>query len=102
MAVDTVARGLRLELQISTEFARITGDSRLLALLLEPLEGPLKIFVIGGDDFRHAIDHLSAAGDDVSGVGAKLRESLASGQARRNWTVSNRLTRGPRHPPAAH
>jgi hypothetical protein len=39
----------------------IREDPGLLALLLEPLEGPLETFVIMDDDFRHLLSHPSRA-----------------------------------------
>src|SRR5262249_7275014 len=41
--------------------AKIGKDPRLLALLLEPLERPLKALVIMDDDFWHAWTHPSRA-----------------------------------------
>ncbi len=41
---------------------KIGEDSRLLALLLEPLERPLEAFVIVDDDFRHFLTHPSRPG----------------------------------------
>ena len=43
-------------------FTKIGEDSRLLALLLEPLERPLEAFVIVDDDFRHFLTHPSQPG----------------------------------------
>ena len=44
---------LLTRLFVMTMLAQVGKDSRLLALLLEALEGPLKALVIVDDDFRH-------------------------------------------------
>jgi hypothetical protein len=54
-------------LLVMTVFAKVGEDPRLLAFLLEPLEGPFEILVIVNDDFRHATNHPSLPPNGGSG-----------------------------------